>query len=67
MISWLARLLLIVSGAIAEWFVAPDSLNFEAVQATVAMLLFALMLFALVFWPKSWSHRLNRIGSRSSQ
>lgn len=66
MISWFARLLLVVSGTVAEWFVAPDALNFEVIQATVALLLFALMVFVLAFWPKSWSHRLNRLGGSSS-
>ena len=66
MISWLIRLILAGAGVVAEWFVAVDSPNFEIIQAAVGLLLFALIVFVLAFWPRSWSHRLNRIGRQGT-
>jgi len=60
MISWIVRLLLIAAGAIAQWFVAADAPNFGIVQGVVAVLLLALIVFVLAFWPRAWAHRLNR-------
>ena len=68
MLSWLIRLILIVSGAIAEWFVARDALNFAVIQGVVALLLGAMIVFALAFWPAHWSQFLNnRFGRNPSK
>jgi uncharacterized membrane protein YoaK (UPF0700 family) len=60
MFGWAVRLLLIVAGLITGWFVAEDATNFGVVQATVALLLFAFIVFVLAFWPSRWQHLLNR-------
>ena len=66
MFSWLVRLILIVASAIAQWFVAIDSPSFGIVQGVVGILLIALVVFVLAFWPARWSHRLDRIGRNHS-
>lgn len=49
MIAWLTRLILILAGVIAGWFVAKDAPNFGAVQAITAvfLLVFILLVFGL--------------------
>lgn len=64
MLSWLVRLLLIVSGVIAECFVARDALNFVVIQGVIALILGVLIVFVLAFWPARWSDFLNRFGRR---
>ncbi|MGD9881182.1 MAG: hypothetical protein AB7U95_13705 [Reyranella sp.] len=64
MFSWLVRLILIVASAIAQWFVATDSPHFGIVQGVVGILLIALVVFVLAFWPARWSHRLDRVGRK---
>ncbi|MFO1159433.1 MAG: hypothetical protein U1E60_11385 [Reyranellaceae bacterium] len=66
MFSWLVRLILIVSSAIAQWFVAVDSPNFGIVQGVVGILLIAVVVFVLAFWPARWAHWLDRIGRKPS-
>ncbi|MBR2819699.1 MAG: hypothetical protein IKE60_33825 [Reyranella sp.] len=66
MISWLVRIVLAVSAAMTEWFVATDSLHFQVVQGTVAVFLFTLVVFVVAFWPRHWAERLNRLGRKSS-
>lgn len=65
MLSWLVRLLLLASGTIAGWVVAQDAPNFGVVQAMVALLLIALIVFVLAFWPARWSHMLDRTGGKA--
>jgi hypothetical protein len=64
MFGWLTRVLLIAAGAVASWFTARDAPNFSVVQGIVAMLLLALTVGVIGFWPKAWSAWLNR-ASRS--
>jgi len=65
MLSWLVRLLLLASGTVAGWMVAQDAPNFGVVQAMVAILLVALMVFVLAFWPERWSHIIDRRGGKA--
>lgn len=51
MIGWIVRVLLLAAGTIAAWFVARDAPNFGVVQGVVAVLLLALAVFVLAFWP----------------
>jgi hypothetical protein len=51
MFGILARALLIVAGAIAGWLVTDDAVNFSAVQMTVALVLFGLLVLVVAFWP----------------
>lgn len=60
MFGWIVRGVLIVAGSITSWFVAKDAPNFEIVQMAVALLLIALVVFVLAFWPASWSAMLDR-------
>lgn len=51
MVGWLVRILMILAGAITGLFVARDSLHFQAWQMVVAVVLFALMITVIAFWP----------------
>jgi len=55
MISWILRVLLVVAGSIAGLFLARDAANFVVVQAMVGLLIIALIMFVLVFWPARWT------------
>ncbi len=59
MLSWLVRLILIVAGVIAEFFVARDALNFAVIQGVVALLVVTMIVFVLAFWPRRWTHFLD--------
>lgn len=65
MLSWLVRLLLLASGTVAGWMVAQDAPNFGVVQAMVAVLLVALVVFVLAFWPARWSHVIDRADGKA--
>lgn len=56
MVQWIVRLLLVISGSIASWFVARDALNFAVVQMVIAVLLFTVVIFIAAFWStiKNW-------------
>jgi nitrogen fixation/metabolism regulation signal transduction histidine kinase len=48
-IGWLVRLIFILTGLIAGWFVAKDSPNFSAVQLVVGLsLMFLIVLIVVV-------------------
>ncbi|EHL30061.1 hypothetical protein [Legionella drancourtii] len=59
MLGWIVRLLLVMSGSIASWFVARDALNFAVVQMVIAVLLFTLVIAIAAFWStlKNWFKR----------
>ncbi|MCC5015396.1 MULTISPECIES: hypothetical protein [unclassified Legionella] len=50
MLGWLVRILLVVAGFIASWFVARDALNFDIVQMVVAIFLFTIIVAIAAFW-----------------
>ena len=54
MVPWIARGLLIAGGAVTSWFVAKDAPNFGLVQMAVGLLLLALVVSVIAFWPSSW-------------
>ena len=64
MFSWLVRLILIVSGAVAEWFIARDAPQFQLVELSVSVFLVTFVVFVLAFWPARWSQYLD--GKKSS-
>lgn len=41
MIAWVVRILLLLAGAVAAWFVSPEAENFSVVQGMVAVAIFA--------------------------
>jgi len=59
-ISWLVRLLLIVSGTITGWLMTKDSPDFGLLESMIALLLVALIVAVVAFWPERWSHVLDR-------
>jgi hypothetical protein len=61
MFGWLVRLLLIVAGSVVELFVSKDAPNFDVIQAMATLLLIALIVFVIAFWPERWSHWLDRL------
>jgi hypothetical protein len=60
MLAWLVRGLLMVAGSIASWVVAKDAPQFGLVQMGVGLLLLALVVWIIAFWPERWTHILNR-------
>jgi hypothetical protein len=60
-VGWVARGLLIVAGFVTSWFVAKDAPQFGIVQMVVGLLLLALVVCVLAFWPERWTHILNRV------
>ncbi|KTD41338.1 hypothetical protein Lpar_2655 [Legionella parisiensis] len=59
---WFLRLLFVISGAIASWFVGREELRFPVVQMVIAVILFTLIISAIAFWPelKSWYKRFRK-------
>jgi hypothetical protein len=45
-----------------SWFVAKDAPNFGLLQMAVGLLLLALVVAVIAFWPSSWTMKLNRFG-----
>ena len=62
MFSWLIRLILIIAGVVAEWFIARDSPRFQLVELCVSIFL----VFVLAFWPTRWSQYFNGMRKKSS-
>ncbi|VEB37442.1 hypothetical protein [Legionella cherrii] len=62
MFQWFFRLLLVISGSIASWFVARDELKFPIVQMVIAVILFTLFIGMIAFWPelKNWFKRIRK-------
>ncbi|HHT0591825.1 TPA: hypothetical protein ACTXXA_000779 [Legionella anisa] len=62
MIQWLLRLLFVISGSIASWFVGREELKFPVVQMVVAVILVTLILSTIAFWPelKGWFKRIRK-------
>lgn len=64
MVSWIARIVLIVAGVVASWLVANDAAFFPTLQLATAVLLFVLIVLVIAFWPASWTAKLNRLWKR---
>ena len=60
MVSWIVRGLLIVSGTVTGWFVSRDAPNFSFIQGMASLVVIAVIVFALAFWPARWTHLLDR-------
>lgn len=56
MLGWIVRILFVLAGSIASWFVARDALNFPIIQMIIAVFLFTLAVAIVAFWPmlKDW-------------
>lgn len=51
MIGWLIRILLFVGGMIAGIFVSEDRVNHQILGLMIAILLLAIILATVAFWP----------------
>jgi CHASE2 domain-containing sensor protein len=58
--SLIVRGLLIISGTVTGWFVASDAPNFSFIQGMVSLLVVAVVVFVIAFWPARWTHLLDR-------
>jgi hypothetical protein len=58
--SLIVRGLLLLSGTVTGWFVASDAPNFSFIQGMVSLLVIAVIVFVIAFWPASWSRLLDR-------
>ncbi|AWM85573.1 hypothetical protein [Microvirga sp. 17 mud 1-3] len=61
MVSWVARILMIVAGVVTGWVVAADAPNFGIIQVIVALFMVTLIVAVLAFWPSNWTTWLNRL------
>ena len=60
MVAWIVRGLLLVSSVVTGWFVSKDSANFSVIQGMMSLVIVAVIVFVLAFWPARWTHLLNR-------
>ena len=60
MISWIVRLLMIAAGFVTSWFVATDAPIFGVAQVMMTLVLIALIVAIVAFWPQRWTTALNR-------
>jgi len=58
-VSLIVRGLLLLSGTVTGWFVARDAPNFSFIQGMVSLLVIAVIVFVIAFWPTRWADRLN--------
>jgi len=47
---------------VTSWFVAKDAPKFGLLQMAVGLLLLALVVAVIAFWPSSWTVKLNHLG-----
>jgi predicted signal transduction protein with EAL and GGDEF domain len=59
-VSFIVRGLLIVSGAVTGWFVSKDAPNFSFIQGMVSLVVIAVIVLVLAYWPARWTHLLDR-------
>jgi uncharacterized membrane protein len=67
MLSWAVRLVVVAAGGIVGLFVAEGSPRFGIYQAMAALLLVVLAVFVGAFWPRRWSHFLDRFHHKSEE
>ncbi len=61
MLSWIVRLLMIAAGFMTSWFVAKDAPIFGAAQVMMTLVLIALIVAVVAFWPQRWTLAPNRL------
>jgi hypothetical protein len=59
-VSLIVRGLLLLSGTVTGWFVAHDAPNFSFIQGMVSLMVIAVIVFVIAFWPTRWTHLLDR-------
>ncbi|MCG7394080.1 hypothetical protein MHY87_14310 [Microvirga sp. ACRRW] len=60
MLGWVVRIFMIVSGVVAGLFIAKDAPLFGMVQVMVMLLLLALIVAVLAFWPERQVSKRDR-------
>lgn len=60
MLGWVVRIIMIVAGVVTGLFLAKDAPLFGVVQTMIMLLLLALIVSALAFWPERWRFRRGR-------
>ncbi len=60
MVSWIVRGLLIISGTVTGWFVSKDAPNFSFIQGMASLVVIAVIVLVLAYWPVGWSYFLDR-------
>ena len=60
MLSWIVRLLMIAAGFVTGWFVAKDAPIFGVAQVMMTLVLIALIVAIVAFWPQGWTAAINR-------
>jgi hypothetical protein len=64
MIGWIVRVLMVAGGVLTGWFLAGDAALFGIVQIFVTLLLMALIVALIAFWPAHARERLSRFLKR---
>jgi hypothetical protein len=59
-VSLIVRGLLLLSGTVTDWFVARDAPNFSFIQGMVSLVVIAVIVFVIAFWPARLTHLLDR-------
>jgi hypothetical protein len=59
-VALIVRGLLVISSVVTGWFVARDAPNFDFIQGMMSLVVIAVIVFVLAFWPARWTHLLNR-------
>jgi hypothetical protein len=59
-VSWIVRGLHIVSGTVTGWFVSKDAPNFSFIQGMASLVVIAVVVLVLAYWPARWTHLLDR-------
>jgi hypothetical protein len=59
-VSLIVRVLLVISGSVTGLFVSKDAPNFTFIQGMMSLVVIAVIVFAIAFWPARWSHLLDR-------
>ena len=60
MVSWIVRGGPIVSGTVTGWFVSKDAPNFSFIQGMASLVVIAVVVCVLAFWPRRWTEPLDR-------
>lgn len=54
MLGWVVRIIMMLAGVVTGLFLAKEAPLFGVVQTMVMLLLLAIIVAALAFWPERW-------------
>lgn len=52
MINWIAHWLETAGGAVAQWFIPKDAVNFSVVAGVISLAVLALVVGIVALWPR---------------